>query len=223
MWLLSTKDLDAILEGSELLGASLAGLATEDELGVELPAGGELPGLGDLLVDQGAVVLEVGTKTLSLEGRPEDELLHGETLRREQGELVGVGGELGLHALDDGLVVEEEDGAGGALEHGHALRRVLPLVLGDDLLEGVGGDVPQLLVLGAEQDDEAVGLGVEGRGRVQGGLVDNLLDARRGDGQLLGQGVVGAAVLDELEEEVGGDLGGGHCVGVVVFSVVKTM
>lgn len=45
-------------------------------------------------------------------------------------------------------------------------------------------------------------------------LVDDLLDAGGGDGEVLGQGVVGAAVLDELEEEIGGELGG-HCVGWV--------
>lgn len=104
----------------------------------------------------------------------------------------------------------ETYGSGGALEHGDLVAGGLPVLLGDDGLEDLAGDVPELLVLGAEQDDDADGLGVEGRGHVQGGLLDDLGDALLGDGQVLGQDVVGAAVLDQLDDRVGRDDGRGR-------------
>ncbi|KUI71595.1 hypothetical protein VM1G_11752 [Cytospora mali] len=143
------EGLELALDGGEGLLASLAGLAAEDELGAELPALGDVPLGDDLGVDQGVVVLEVGTETLGLEGGPDGELQHG---------------------------------------------------VGD-----LGGDIPQLLVLGAEEDDDTVGLGVEGGGDVLEGLLDDLLDLGGGDGQVLGEGVVGAAVLDVLENDAGVD------------------
>jgi len=97
------------------------------------------------------------------------------------------------------------------LEHGHAASGRLPLGLGDDGLEDLGGDVPELLVLGAEEDDGAVALRVEARGDVLDGLLDDLLDASGGDGQLLAERVVGAAVLDEVKDRVG--VGGRHLDG----------
>lgn len=157
-------------------------------------------------------MLEVGAQTLSLEGSPEEVLLDGVGLLSPGGEAVGVDGELGLEALLDGDVGEEEDGSGGALEAGDTVGGGLPGLRGNDGLEGVRGDVPELVVLGAEEDDEAVGLGVEGRGGLEGGLLDNLLDALGSHGEVLGEGVVGAAVLSQLEDEVGGELGG-HCEG----------
>lgn len=57
---LRAKDLDALLQGLELLGAGLASFATKDKLGIELPVGGQTPGLGNLLVDERVVVLQVG-------------------------------------------------------------------------------------------------------------------------------------------------------------------
>ena len=74
---LSTKDLELLLEGAEFLLTGPGGLAAEDELGLELPAGGDLPLLGDLGVDERVVVLKVGTETLGLESGPESELEHG--------------------------------------------------------------------------------------------------------------------------------------------------
>ena len=70
------------------------------------------------------------------------------------GDAVGVDGDALLEALDRVLVLEEEDGAvaGGEaldLRLGHG-----ELLCGDDGLEDVEGDVPELLVLLAvEQDD----------------------------------------------------------------------
>ena len=77
------------------------------------------------------------------------------------GEAVGVEGELALEVLDDVLVLEEEDGAvpgGEALDA--ALRRG-ELVRGHDALEHVQRDVPQFLVLVAEEQH---GLQVETKG-----------------------------------------------------------
>ena len=54
-------------------------------------------------------MLQVGSETLSLESDPEGVLQHGVRLRGPDGEAVGVESELFLHALDDGLVFEEED------------------------------------------------------------------------------------------------------------------
>lgn len=101
-------------------------------------------------------------------------------------------------------------GTSGTLEQGNLVTSGLPVLLGDNGLEDVAGNVPELLVLGAEQDDDADGLGVEGGRDVQGGLLDDLGDALLGDGQVLGQDVVGAAVLDQLNDRVGRDDGGRH-------------
>lgn len=107
---LSTEGLDTLVDGDLVLRAGLAGLATEDELGVELPVRGDLPLSGNLLVDQGVVVLEVGADgALGLERGPDDELEHGVRLRRPAGELVGVHGEVGLLLLDGLLILEEEN------------------------------------------------------------------------------------------------------------------
>lgn len=99
--------------------------------------------------------------------------------------------------------------SGGALEHGHLAGGALPLLGRDDGLEDLGGDVPQLLVLGAEEDDDAVGLGVEGGGHLLQEGLDDLLDLVGLDGEVLGQRVVRPAVLGELDQL----LGGGHLDG----------
>lgn len=171
-------DLDTLVNVLELLGTSLAGLATKDKLGIESPVSGNAPGLSNLEVDQGVVVLEVGTQALNLEGSPDEQLLHTQRLNGPGREAVGVDGELGLEGLGGVGVLVEEDGAGAALEEGELVGGGLELVLGDNGLEGLGGDVPELLVLGAEEDDGTVGLDVEGGGSVEGGLLDDLVDAR---------------------------------------------
>lgn len=69
-------------------------------------------------------------------------------------------------------------------------------------------------MVGAEEDDGAVALGVEAGGDVLEGLLDDVLDALLGDGEVLAEGVVGAAVLDVLEEGASADgRGGCHFVG----------
>lgn len=126
------------------------------------------------------------------------------------GEAVGVEGELVLQGLCGRGVLEEEHRAGGALEERELVGGGLEVLGGDDGLERVGGDVPELLVLAAKENDGAVGLGVEGGRGVEGGVLDDLVDARSRDGEVLVEGVDGATDLGHLEEEIGGELGG-HC------------
>ena len=95
----------------------------------------------------------------------------------------------------------------GALEHVQLLLRGGVLVGRDDSLEGIFGDVPQLVVLALDQQDGAGALAVEGGGGVQDGLADDLLDLLVGDGRLLLKRVVGAAGLD------GGEVVGRHGAG----------
>ena len=64
-----------------------------------------------------------------------------------------------------------------------------------------------------EERDDAGGLGVKGAGDEFDGMFDDLLDAGFRDGDLVGEGVDGAAVFGGLEEGVGVDLGGCHCGG----------
>lgn len=62
---------------------------------------------------------------------------------------------------------------------------------------------------GAEQHDNAVGLRVEGGRDLVQQVLDDLLDAAGGDGQVLGERVVGAALLGQVDEGLGV---GGHFV-----------
>lgn len=68
---LFAEDLVAVLNRSEGLLTGLGVGSTEDQLGIQLPWGGDVPGLGDLLIDKGAVVLKVGTEALRLKGSPD--------------------------------------------------------------------------------------------------------------------------------------------------------
>ena len=82
---------------------------TEDELRLQRPLQGDVPGLAGLLVGQRAVVLQVGAEAFGFEGGPGGELVHGGGVLAPVGELVGVLGELGLEGLDWGGVFVEED------------------------------------------------------------------------------------------------------------------
>lgn len=75
---------------------------------------------------------------------------------------------------------------------------MLPAVGGDDGLQDLAGGVPELVMVGVEEDDDAVGLGVEGGGDVAQGVLDDLLDALLGDGEGLVEDVMRASVLDEV-------------------------
>ena len=159
---LSAENLDTLLDRNVLLGGGLALLSTEDELSVESPCGGDLPGLSNLGIDQRVVVLEVGTETFSLESSPEEVLLDSSRLNGPRLESVGVDSELALESLDGGVVDVEEDSSGSGLEAGNAAGGALPALGGDDGLESVGCDVPELVVLSTVENDDTVGLRVEG-------------------------------------------------------------
>lgn len=60
-----------------------------------------------------------------------------------------------------------------------------------------------------QEDDDAGTLAVVGGGDGKDDVIDNLLDALVGDGGGVVELVDGAAVLDGIEER----LGGGHCAG----------
>lgn len=90
---------------------------------------------------------------------------------------------------------------------------------GNEALHGLDGDVPDLLVLLLQQENDTGGLGVERAGDVEDGGLDNGLDGIVGDGALGLETIVGTAGLDQLEESVGGcvlefNLSGAHCDGV---------
>lgn len=67
------EHLEAVLDRSEGLVERTTGRGTKDQLGVELPAGRDVPLLLNLLVNQGAVVLEVGTQAFGGESGPDCE------------------------------------------------------------------------------------------------------------------------------------------------------
>lgn len=106
---LSAENLELLLQRRERLLTSLSSTSAKHELSVQLPFLGELPGFSDFGVHERIVVLEVGAETFGLESDPQGVLQHAARLRGPDGEAVGVDGELGLHALDNGLIFEEED------------------------------------------------------------------------------------------------------------------
>lgn len=103
----STSNVLVRLLGQLLPSALLE--TAEDELRLERPLQGNVPGLAGLLVGQRAVVLQVGAEAFGLKGGPGGELVHGRGVLGPVGELVGVLGELGLEGLDGGGVFVEED------------------------------------------------------------------------------------------------------------------
>ena len=73
---LRTKNLESVTQLVELLLPRLTSWGTEDHLCIELPGLGDVPGLLDVGIDQGIIVLEVGTESLCLQGGPGDVLGH---------------------------------------------------------------------------------------------------------------------------------------------------
>ena len=98
-------------------------------------------------------------------------------------------------------------------EASNAVAGALPGVLRHDGLEDVADDIPELVVLVLEKEDETGRLGVEGGRDVPDKLGDDLLNAVVGDGRGLVEGVDAAAVGDGLEERGGR----GHCGNGVVL------
>ena len=75
--------------------------------------------------------------------------------------------------------------------------------------------IPERVVLGAEQNDQPVALRVERAGNNVHAMIDNLLDLVRGQGQVLAQRIVSASVLEEFQEVVS------HCCSGRIFTDEK--
>lgn len=87
-------------------------------------------------------------------------------------------------------------------------------------LDAVPDEGPEFLVGVPEEDDEAIALAVEGRGRRYDDLVDDLFEAGVGHGRRGGQRIVRAAILHGVEE--GRGVGGSrHGLCVVCGASVK--
>lgn len=91
-------------------------------------------------------------------------------------------------------------GAVAGLEAIELLLGLGELLLGHLRLQHLLDKLPELLVLVVEQDHDARGLRVEAAGHVEHAVLDNLLDAGVGNGDLVGDLVNGSAVLAGLEE-----------------------
>lgn len=96
-----------------------------------------------------------------------------------------------------------------SLETIDLLLRAIELVLGSQGLENLNDVVPELLMVLVKQDDEAGGLGVERRRNMEEGLLNELADLGVGNGSLLVELVVCAALLDGLEDRLC-ELGSSH-------------
>lgn len=91
------------------------------------------------------------------------------------------------------------------------------VILGNDVFEDVGGDGLEFFVVIVKEDEDVVGLGVEGGRSVEGEFGDDVLDVSWSDGiEVFGKGVDGMMGFDGGEESIGGDFryDGGVC-GVV--------
>lgn len=88
---------------------------------------------------------------------------------------------------------------------------------GDDGFEDGGGDVLEFVVFGVEEDDDVVGLGVEGRGDVEEGFFYDFLDVVGRDGEGFVEGVDCVVGFDVGEEVVSVLDGGGGFVGGKYF------
>jgi len=200
---LGTINLNTFLQRSKLLlntATRWAGSLAADELGAEGPGLRNTPGLGHEVVDDWVVVLEVAAETFVGEGGPGNELGHS------LGMLIPVGvlGHQLLERLWELLgslaILEEHDSAVSI-----TVTLDLGLVLSEDgswqsLALSLHIVVPELVVLGPEEDDGTAGLDRERRGSVLDGMVDTHDNAAVGDGRLLCEGEDGAADLDGLEE-----------------------
>lgn len=68
---LFAEHLVATFNRSEHLLTRLRSGNTKDQLGIQLPGSGEVPSLGNRLIDEGAVVLKVGAEALGLKSSPD--------------------------------------------------------------------------------------------------------------------------------------------------------
>ena len=117
-------------------------------------------------------MLQITTQPLRLQRTPHVKLVHAVTLVGPLLRLVAVQRASGvLQPLGVARVVKEEDGAVAGVAEGIDLALCAGVValFADLVQEGVADDVPELEVVGVEEDSEAGGLGVEGGGDVEEG------------------------------------------------------
>jgi len=176
------------------------GSLAANELSAEGPGLRNTPGLGNEVVDDRVVVLEVAAETFVGEGGPGNELGHSLSV------LIPVG--IFAHQILERLwellwslaILKEQDSAVSITE-----TLDLGLILSEDgswqsLALSLHIVVPKLVMLGPEENDGTAGLNRERRGSVLDGMVDTHDNAAVGDGRLLCEGEDGAADLDGLEE-----------------------
>lgn len=200
---LVTKDLDSLcvlLLLIILLWLRLIGLGTEHELSPPLPVLVKVVLLLNLGLDQVTVVLQVGSVTSVRKGDPSVVLKDGRSVVRPSGEVVCVLRSVLLHGLNDVLALEEDDSADGGLEHvktpNCALYGLVVSTLALDCVsQGLGHEVaPVVIVISAEEQDKALGFGVERRRGLAEDLAKDSLDLVSGeDLGTLGEGVGGSS------------------------------
>jgi hypothetical protein len=93
----------------ELFLARLARASTKHQLAPQLVGQGDVPVLRRFLVDDGVVVLQVGTETLRLERDPKSVLVHGVGVFGPVAKVVGVEGKSLSEVLSRFGVFVEED------------------------------------------------------------------------------------------------------------------
>lgn len=103
------KDFVACLNGREVLRAGSLLATTQDHLGIEFPAFGDVEFGSDFGVNVRIVVLEVAAKSLCFQCRPGGELQHCVALIGPKWPLVFNECELLFHGLDDTLVLVEQN------------------------------------------------------------------------------------------------------------------
>lgn len=92
----------------ESLFTGLLRTASKYQLRFETPLMGNLPEVLHVLVNDRIVVLQIAPKALSLESRPERELVHGRGVLGPLGELISIYRKLLLKGMDGIGVFKEE-------------------------------------------------------------------------------------------------------------------
>lgn len=107
---MSTVDEEPLaLDLLKLLLARLTSPATEDQLAPELPLKRDAPLVCSALINDGVVMLEVGTEALGLQRNPKSVLMHGVGVLGPVAEVVCVRREGLAEVLDWLRVLVEED------------------------------------------------------------------------------------------------------------------
>jgi hypothetical protein len=109
----STINHKPLLHRLKCLLASLPGSSSNNHFRSQHPCVRDIPLLGNLVVNDRVVMLQVCAQAFGFERAPQCVLMHGGGLLRPFGELGGVGWEAGLHGFYGIRVVEEENLLGG--------------------------------------------------------------------------------------------------------------